>query len=163
MLSRRRVLLDAAKRFSSSPPLSSLSSPSILLDGRQDDAEFLSSQLHSKGYVPTTSQLLSLEATAMIKDRMNRLFHGQFDTGVYPDEWHWRAGISKPNVTREICNSWKADTKIASIVLDEKIGGFIASVMGWPSGELIDTNTILQYLHLYNVLFSISCSAHRTR
>ena len=141
MLSRRRVLLDAAKRFlsssSSSQPLSSLSSPSILLDdGRHDDAEFLSSQLHSKGYVPTTSQLLSLETTAMIKDRMERLFHGQFETGVYPDEWHWRAGISKPNVTREICNSWKADRGIASIVLDEKIGRFIASVMGWPSGEL---------------------------
>ena len=112
----RRRQLDAAKRFlssgsSSSPPLSSLSSPSILLDGRHDDAEFLSSQLHSKGFVPTTSQILSLETTAMIKDRMNRLFHGQFDTGVYPDEWHWRAGISKPNVTREICNSWKSDTK----------------------------------------------------
>lgn len=138
MLSRRRVLLDAAKRFlssgSSSSPLSSLS---LTLDGQHDDAEFLSSQLHSKGFVPTTSQLLSLETTAMIKDRMNRLFHGQFDTGVYPDEWHWRAGISKPNVTREICNSWKSDTKIANLVLDEKIGGFIASVMGWSSGELV--------------------------
>jgi hypothetical protein len=76
----------------------------------------------------------------MIKDRMNRLFRGQFETGVYPDEWHWRAGISKPNVTREICNSWKCDTIIASIVLDEKIGRFIASVMGWSSGELALTH-----------------------
>lgn len=138
---RQRLLRDAAKRFlssssSSSPPLSSLSSPSILLDGRHDDAEFLSSQLHSKGYVPT-SQLLSVETTAMIKDRMNRLFHGQFETGVYPDEWHWRAGISKPNATREICNSWKSDFAIASIVLDEKIGRFVASIMGWSSGELV--------------------------
>ena len=26
--------------------------------------------------------------------------------GIYPDEWHWREGISKPEKFREIVNAW---------------------------------------------------------
>ncbi len=47
---------------------------------------------------------------------------GDFSTGCYPDEWHWRPGISKPDVVREICNAWKSDDEIQKIVLAEEVG-----------------------------------------
>jgi phytanoyl-CoA hydroxylase len=43
-----------------------------------------------------------------LRDRVERLFEGHFDTGVYPDEWHWRKGISKESATKEIVNAWKS-------------------------------------------------------
>ena len=64
---------------------------------------------------------------------MPKLFRGEFDTGTYPDEWHWREGISKPNAAREMCNAWKSSRTVASIVLNERLGQFIAQVMGWDS------------------------------
>lgn len=30
-----------------------------------------------------------------------------YTAGVYPDEWHWREGISRHDAPREICNGWK--------------------------------------------------------
>jgi hypothetical protein len=37
-----------------------------------------------------------------------RIFAGKFDTGVYPDEWYWREGMSLPDVTRHMANAWKS-------------------------------------------------------
>lgn len=106
------------------------------------DTTYLSSLLNTRGYAPTSHPLLSLEATAMVKDRMDKLFRGEFETGIYPDEWHWREGISKPNAAREICNSWKSDRSIAAIVLSEKIGGFISEVMGWESVRIAQDDLV---------------------
>lgn len=117
------------------------SSSSLILDGHDDDAAYLSSQLHARGYAPTP-QLLSHDATVMLKDRMSKLFRGEFETGIYPDEWHWREGISKPNAAREICNAWKSDRKIAAIVLNEKIGRFISKVMGWDSVRIAQDDLV---------------------
>jgi hypothetical protein len=64
---------------------------------------------------------------------MPNLFRGEFDTGIYPDEWHWREGISLPSAAREMCNSWKSSRCIASVVLNEELGKFIAQVMEWDS------------------------------
>jgi hypothetical protein len=44
-----------------------------------------------------------------------------------------REGISKPNAAREMCNAWKSDRTIASVVLNQDLGKFVASVMGWSS------------------------------
>ena len=73
---------------------------------------------------------------------MSRLFRGEFETGIYPDEWHWREGISKPNAAREICNAWKSDRTIAAIVLNEKIGRFISKVMGWESVRIAQDDLV---------------------
>ena len=43
-----------------------------------------------------------------LQRRVEQLFEGRFETGVYPDEWHWRKGISKENATKEIVNAWKS-------------------------------------------------------
>ena len=51
-----------------------------------------------------------------------RCFRGEFDTEIYPDEWHWRDGVSLPDVVREICNGWKSDTKIAAVMRSAEVG-----------------------------------------
>ena len=41
--------------------------------------------------------------------------------GIYPDEWHWREGISKPDKFREIVNAWRLTCISPSGVLPRDI------------------------------------------
>lgn len=70
-----------------------------------------------------------------------RIFRGDFDTGVFPDEWHWREGVSLPDVTRHMANAWKSDLSIAELVLSEDIGRLAARLTGW-SGVKLGQDTI---------------------
>ena len=79
---------------------------------------------HSKifsedGFVIIRSVLSEHEIEAA-RSRFEPLFRGEFDTGTKPDEWNWREGESDPTLTRQICNGWRADTTIASIVLSAR-------------------------------------------
>ena len=112
------------------------------LERHLHDAESLTSQLSGKGFAPTSHRLLTEETCEKVKDRLPRLFRGDFDTGNYPDEWHWREGISKENAAREICNAWKSDRTIASVVLNEDLGRLVANVMGWESVRLAQDDVV---------------------
>jgi phytanoyl-CoA hydroxylase len=68
--------------------------------------------------------------------RMEPLFHGEFETGIFPDEWHWRPGMSLPDITREMCNGWKSDRTIASLVLSSEIGRLTATLAGWDGARI---------------------------
>ena len=57
--------------------------------------------------------VLSAERIARLRESFPKLFAGKFDTGVYPDEWYWRDGMSLPDVTRHMANAWKADLTLA--------------------------------------------------
>lgn len=80
--------------------------------------------------VLASAQIESLRAS------FPKLFAGHFDTGVYPDEWYWREGMSLPDVTRHIGNAWKADLAIARLALSADIGGAAATLMGWEGVRL---------------------------
>ena len=41
--------------------------------------------------------VLSRADAAALASHYEALFSGAFPTGTYPDEWHWRAGISLPD------------------------------------------------------------------
>lgn len=69
-------------------------------------------------------------------DRMERLFYGEFETGIYPDEWYWRPNLSLPDITREICNGWKCDRTIASLVLSSELGRLTATLAGWQGARM---------------------------
>jgi len=109
----------------------------IVEDMSEADFSSISSALNSKGYTRASSsskQLLSPSTCEILKQTtIPNLFRGNFDTNIYPDEWHWREGISRDEAAREMCNTWKSSYKIASIVLNEKLGEFVARVMGWDS------------------------------
>jgi hypothetical protein len=75
-------------------------------------------------------------------DRYDDLFHGRFETGLYPDEWNWRADHSPPDLTRQICNAWKSDRDIARVVLREDIGRACAQLGRWPGTRLSQDNVL---------------------
>ncbi len=76
------------------------------------------------------------------RGRFEGLFRGEFETGVQPDEWNWREGRDPPDLTRQICNGWRSDRTVASIVLAEVVGWACATLMGWPGARVIQDNVI---------------------
>ena len=50
----------------------------------------------ANGYVLQPDVIRPEDRDALVA-AFERVFKGEFDTGVYPDEWHWREGISKPD------------------------------------------------------------------
>lgn len=80
--------------------------------------------------------LVPFDLTQDLIKHIHRVFHGQFETGIYPDEWYWRPGLSLPDVTREMCNAWKCDLTIASLVLSAEIGRLTATLAGWEGARI---------------------------
>jgi ectoine hydroxylase-related dioxygenase (phytanoyl-CoA dioxygenase family) len=77
-----------------------------------------------------------------VADRFEQLFRGKFETGLYPDEWNWREGRDGPDLARQICNGWKSDYTVASLVLRAEIGRLCATLAGWPGARLAQDNII---------------------
>ncbi len=93
------------------------------------------------GFVIVENVLTPTEVEAA-RARFAPLFGGAFETGVMPDEWNWRQGRDAPDLTRQICNGWKADRTVARIVLDEGIGEATATLRGWPGARIAQDNVI---------------------
>ena len=93
------------------------------------------------GFVVIPSVLTDTEVVNA-RSRFEPLFSGDFETGVQPDEWNWRTGRDDPALTRQICNAWKSDRSIASIVLREDIGAACAQLRKWPGARLNQDNVI---------------------
>ena len=92
-------------------------------------------QFQEDGFLILENFLPSELITQLI-EHMSPLFYGQFETGIYPDEWHWRPQLSLPDVTREICNAWKCDLTIASLVLSAEVGRLTATLAGWSGARI---------------------------
>ncbi len=86
--------------------------------------------------------VLDADTIAAARARFEPLFAGEFDTGLQPDEWNWRTGSGRPDVTRQICNGWKADSTVAAIVLREDIGRACAQLRGWPGARINQDNVL---------------------
>lgn len=84
----------------------------------------------------------SMQRVDEARTRFERLFRGEFETGLQPDEWNWRCGVSDARLTRQICNGWKADRAIARLVLDERVGEACAELMSWPGTRINQDNVI---------------------
>eukprot|EP00455_Lapot_gusevi_P029477 TRINITY_DN3156_c0_g1_i1.p1 TRINITY_DN3156_c0_g1~~TRINITY_DN3156_c0_g1_i1.p1 ORF type:complete len:161 (+),score=27.16 TRINITY_DN3156_c0_g1_i1:222-704(+) len=67
---------------------------------------------------------------------MEGLWEGKFETGVYPDEWHWRKGFTYPHMTKEIVNGWKSDRLVASVVLNSALGRLCSQLGDWQGARL---------------------------
>ena len=92
-------------------------------------------QFQTDGFL-IIENFLPSDFAKQLADRMEPLFHGEFETGIYPDEWYWRPGLSLPDVTREMCNAWKCDRTIASLVLSAEIGRLSATLAGWDGARI---------------------------
>ena len=89
--------------------------------------------------VPSVLSDISLKQA---RSRFDPLFNGEFETGVQPDEWNWRRGRDDPALTRQLCNAWKSDRTIASIVLREDIGAACAALRQWQGARINQDNVI---------------------
>src|ERR1700760_5158164 len=76
-------------------------------------------------------RFLSEERIGALRESFPRLFAGKFDTGVYPDEWYWREGMSLPDVTSHMANAWKADLTVAKLALSADVGRAACRLTGW--------------------------------
>ena len=143
-LRRPRTVCNSSKREQSSIAGNSTFSGNneLLTSLNNHDITSLSSNLNKNGYTKTSHPILSRQTTNRIKSQLPKLFRGEFDTGIYPDEWHWREGISLPNAAREMCNSWKSNRCIASVVLNKELGEFVAKVMGWESVRIAQDDLV---------------------
>lgn len=94
--------------------------------------------LQRDGYVKIPRHVFALdtEAVAILHAEFAALFEGHYETGIYPDEIHWRPGISKETATKEICNAWKASPNIASIVCGKELGSLACQLMGWKASRI---------------------------
>jgi ectoine hydroxylase-related dioxygenase (phytanoyl-CoA dioxygenase family) len=87
-------------------------------------------------------KLIDEETVEALRSRFERLFRGEFETGITPDEVNWQEGESDPSLTRQICNGWKADRAIARVVLRQDLGHAIAQLGGWPGARIMVDNVL---------------------
>jgi hypothetical protein len=92
-------------------------------------------QFENDGFL-IIENFLTSDFAQQLAERIERLFYGEFETGIYPDEWYWRPGMSLDHVTREMCNAWKSDRLIASLVLSQEIGRLSATLAGWTGARI---------------------------
>lgn len=78
-------------------------------------------EFNTRGFL-CIENLIPIELVHQLRDKFESFFAGKFETGVYPDEWYWREGMSLPDVTRHMSNLWKSDLTIASVALSAVIG-----------------------------------------
>ncbi|MED5391529.1 MAG: phytanoyl-CoA dioxygenase family protein, partial [Pseudomonadota bacterium] len=64
-------------------------------------------RFNDDGYL-IVDNLLDEKTITQLHTRFDRLFRGEFETGIRPDEVNWQEGDSDPELTRQICNAWKS-------------------------------------------------------
>jgi phytanoyl-CoA hydroxylase len=106
-----------------------------MINGNIQLSEKQISRFRRDGFL-VLEKAIDASLVARLADRIEPLFSGNFETGIYPDEWYWRPGMSLPDVTREICNAWKSDLTIASVVLSSEIGRLTATLASWPGARI---------------------------
>jgi ectoine hydroxylase-related dioxygenase (phytanoyl-CoA dioxygenase family) len=87
------------------------------------------------GFVPDA-------ALHALRERFQRLFDGEYETGVKPDEVNWMPGRDPEDVTRQICNGWRADSMIAAQVLSERTGRLASQLMDWRGARILQDNVL---------------------
>ena len=87
-------------------------------------------------------RLIDDDTVERLRDSFEALFRGEFETGVCPDEVNWQEGTGDPSLTRQICNGWKANIAIASVITRPDIGEAIASLGNWPGTRVMSDNVL---------------------
>jgi ectoine hydroxylase-related dioxygenase (phytanoyl-CoA dioxygenase family) len=77
-----------------------------------------------------------------LRKAFDRLYAGEYETGIRPDEVNWVAGRDPEDRTRQICNGWKADSVVAAQVLSERTGRLSSELMGWDGVRILQDNVI---------------------
>ena len=87
-------------------------------------------------------RLIDEDTVEILRETFERLFKGEFETGVSPDEVNWQQSTGDPSLTRQICNGWKANIAIAKVVTRPDIGQAIATLGEWPGTRVMSDNVL---------------------
>jgi ectoine hydroxylase-related dioxygenase (phytanoyl-CoA dioxygenase family) len=87
-------------------------------------------------------RFLDPDALDELREHFMAVFQHEWETGLAPDEVNYTPGVTPANLTRQMCNVWKADRALASIVLSRRVGEFCARLTGQPGLRLIQDNAI---------------------
>lgn len=98
-------------------------------------------KFHDDGFL-IIDRLLEPAEINRARDRYEAMFRGEFETGLYPDEWNWQQGRDLPDRTRQICNGWKADRAIAALVLNPIVGKICATLGEWHGARIAQDNVL---------------------
>lgn len=93
-------------------------------------------QFHQNGFL-VIENLFSSEQVARLLDRFDRLYAGEFETGIYPDEWHWNPYLGKPGVAGQMTGVWRCDRAVAEMVMSPKAAQIAATLEGWSGARLL--------------------------
>ncbi len=106
-----------------------------------DLTEDLKKNFQKDGFL-ILENFLEIQFIPNLSEKFPKLFSGDFETGIEPDEWNWRQGRDPENVTRQICNAWKSDKSIKNLVCHEAIGKACAQLMNWTGSRLLQDNVL---------------------
>jgi len=99
-------------------------------------------RFHRDGFLVVEEGFLSDRALEALRGRFDRLFAGEYATGIQPDEVNWKQGRDPEDLTRQICNGWRADDVIATQVLSERTGRMAARLMGYAGARILQDNCL---------------------
>ena len=94
------------------------------------------------GFLIVEEGLVSDATIDVLRERFAALFEGEYATGIAPDEVNWKPGRDPENLTRQICNGWRADDQIAAQVLSEKTGRIAARLGGYSGTRMLQDNCL---------------------
>lgn len=87
-------------------------------------------------------EFLPPDELAPVRERFARAFAHEWETGLQPDEVNYVPGVTPPELTRQLCNVWKADRVLAATVLSRRVGEFCTALSGHPGLRLAQDNAI---------------------
>ncbi|NJR65876.1 MAG: phytanoyl-CoA dioxygenase family protein, partial [Leptolyngbyaceae cyanobacterium CRU_2_3] len=70
---------------------------------------------HEDGFL-IIEDLIDEALVNRLVERVEPLFAGDFETGVYPDEWHWNPALGLPGASAQMTSVWKSDRTLASVI-----------------------------------------------
>ena len=94
------------------------------------------------GFLVVPENFVDDQNVERLRERFDRLFAAEYETGIRPDEVNWVAGRDPEDRTRQICNGWKADPVIREQVLSERTGRLAAGLVGWDGVRILQDNCI---------------------
>lgn len=93
-------------------------------------------QFNRDGFL-VVENLLTADQVNQIVKRFDPLFTGEFETGIYPDEWHWNPYLGKPGAAGQMTGVWKCDRTVAAAMLSATIGHMAATLSSWDGARLL--------------------------
>ena len=94
------------------------------------------------GFLIIEEGLVAMRTVEVLRERFAALFDGDYATGIAPDEVNWKKGRDRDDVTRQICNGWRADDLIAAQVLSETTGRIAAKLGGYRGTRMLQDNCL---------------------